>query len=164
MHVFIIAALSADGFIARDAHHPASWTSKEDKRFFVEKTGRAGVVVMGSHTYETIGKPLKGRLNIVYSRFHSYEGVEVTQQEPGALLKDLEQRGYHEVAIIGGAHVYTLFMSAGLVNTLYLTIEPLTFGQGLSLFTKSVEAKLQLKNTTRLGENSIALEYEVLNS
>jgi len=162
MHVFLIAALSADGFIARDAHHLASWTSKEDKRFFVEKTASAGVVVMGSHTYETIGKPLKGRLNIVYSRSRSYEGVEVTQQEPAALLKDLEQRGYHEVAIIGGAHVYTLFMSAGLINTLYLTVEPLTFGQGLPLFNKPVEANLRLKDTTRLGENSIALEYEVL--
>jgi len=162
MHVFIIAAVSIDGFIARDAHHPASWTSKEDKRFFVEKTSKAGVVVMGSHTYETIGRPLTGRLNVVYSRSRHYEGVEVTSEEPSSLLQNFEKRGHHEIAIIGGSHIYTLFLTAGLVDTVYLTIEPLIFGTGLSLFTKPVERRLELKNITRLGEHSIALEYGLL--
>ena len=159
MHVFIIAALSADGFIGRDSHHLASWTSKEDKQFFVEKTSRAGVVVMGSRTYETIGKPLKGRLNIVYSRTRSYEGVETTQKEPSLLLKELEQRGYHEVAILGGSHIYTLFLGAGVVDTLFLTLEPLLFGAGISLFSKPLETPLRLKNLARLGEHGVALEY-----
>ena len=35
MKIFIIAALSADGFIAKDARHAATWTSKEDKQFFI---------------------------------------------------------------------------------------------------------------------------------
>ncbi|MCL5782229.1 MAG: dihydrofolate reductase, partial [Patescibacteria group bacterium] len=59
MKCFIIAALSADGYIARDEHHPAFWTSKEDKKRFVELTKRAGVVIMGSTTYTTIARPLK---------------------------------------------------------------------------------------------------------
>jgi len=67
MNVFIITAISADGFIARDSHHPAVWTSKEDKKRFVEITKRAGVVIMGLNTFRTLPKPLKDRLNIVYS-------------------------------------------------------------------------------------------------
>lgn len=162
MQTFIIAALTADGFIARNSHHLADWTSKEDKRFFVEMTKRAGVMVMGQNTYETIGKPLPGRLNIVYSREKTYPGVEVTQAEPAALLKDLEQRGYKEVAICGGSAIYTMFMEAGVVDTLYLTVEPVLFGQGITLFNKEIDKKLTLMKVEKLGEQSVLLEYTIV--
>ena len=59
MKVFIIAAISADGFIAKDPKEPStSWTSLVDKKHFSEITKRAGTVVMGAKTYETIGKAL----------------------------------------------------------------------------------------------------------
>ena len=39
---FIIAAVTADGFIAKDAQHsPFNWTSKADKKRFIELTKRA---------------------------------------------------------------------------------------------------------------------------
>lgn len=162
MKTFIIAALTADGFIARHSHHSVDWSSKEDKRFFVEMTKRAGVIIMGQNTYETIGKPLSGRLNIVYSRDKTYEGVEVTQKYPGELLQDLEVRGYSEVAICGGATIYTMFMQANLVDKLYLTIEPILFGSGLSLFNKELDSKLELVSTRKLGEQTVLLEYSVV--
>lgn len=159
MKTFIIAAITADGFIARDAHHLASWTSKEDKQFFVQKTKEAGVVIMGANTFETFGKPLKGRLNIVYSRNKQYEGVEVTTKEPAELLKDLEARGFKEVAICGGATIYTMFMKAGVVDTLCLTIEPLLFGSGVSIFNEPLEQHLTLLSAKNLSNNVLLLEY-----
>src|SRR3989344_7183807 len=159
IRTFIIAAMTADGFIARDAHHLASWTSKEDKKFFVERTKQAGVMIMGANTFETFGKPLKGRLNIVYSRSKKYDGVEVTDKPPAELLKDLEARGYTEVAICGGASIYTMFMKAGLVDTLYLTIEPLLFGTGVSIFNEQLEVNLKLISVTNLSNNVLLLEY-----
>lgn len=69
MKIILIAAISVDGKIAE---HPdqisLDWTSKEDTKFFVEKTKEAGVVVMGARTFATIGKPLKGRRVIVLTR------------------------------------------------------------------------------------------------
>ncbi len=163
MKVFIIAVLTADGFIAENASHtPMEWTSKEDKRFFSQRTKQAGVVVFGQNTYETIGKPLPDRHNVVYSKDKQYEGVEVTQKEPGELLQDLEKRGYKEVAICGGSTIYTMFMQAGLVDTLYLTVEPVLFGQGMSLFNKEIDMKLNLVKVEKLGEQSLLLEYNVL--
>ena len=67
MEVFILAAQTADGFIAKNHTHAATWTSKEDKQRFVELTKDAGVIVMGSTTFKTLPKPLKNRLNVVYS-------------------------------------------------------------------------------------------------
>lgn len=157
---FIIASMTADGKIARNATHAATWTSKEDKKFFVERTKQAGVMIMGKTTYETIGRPLPGRLTIVYSQ-EKIEGIETTTLEPEKLLADLETRGYTEVAICGGSTIYTMFMKAKLVDTLYLTIEPIIFGEGMGIFNGEIEASLHLRSCTNLGKDVILLEYGI---
>lgn len=162
MKTFIIAALSADGFIAMDSDHGTDWTSKEDKQFFVEMTKKTGVIIMGQNTYETIGKPLQNRLNIVYSREKDYDGVEVTQKDPKELLLDLEKRGYQEVAIGGGATIYTMFMEQNLVDKLYLSVEPILFGTGMTLFNKELDTRLALVSLKQLGEQTVLLEYNVI--
>jgi dihydrofolate reductase len=160
--VFIIAAMSADGFIAKDEHHPAIWTSKADKKRFVELTKRAGVVVMGSTTYKTLQRPLIDRVNIVYSKNHVFEGVEMTQEDPRVLINKLEERGFKEVAICGGSYIYSMFMKAGLVDTLYLTVEPIVFGKGISLFNEDLSYHLKLVSS-QMSESggSLLLEYRV---
>ncbi|MEK7542506.1 MAG: dihydrofolate reductase family protein [Patescibacteria group bacterium] len=164
MKTFLIAAITADGFIARNSNHLADWTSKEDKQFFTQKTKQAGVVIMGLNTYKTIGKPLLGRHNVVYAppNQEQREGVEITQKPPQELLKDLENKGYSEIAICGGATIYTLFMEAGAVDKLYLTVEPILFGSGIHLFNKELNVKLELESTQKLNEQSILLEYNVI--
>lgn len=163
MKTFIIAVLTADGLIAESQDQISTdWTSKEDKKFFSERTKQAGVIVLGHNTYKTIGRPLPGRLNIVYSK-ENIEGVEVTQKEPAELIKDLENRGYREAAICGGSTIYTMFMEAGLVDKLYLTIEPVLFGSGMTLFNKKFDAKkLELKSMQKLGDETVLLEYDVV--
>lgn len=158
---FIIAAISADGFIARDAHHPAFWTSKDDKKRFVELTKRAGVIVMGSNTFKTLPRPLAERVNIVYTRTKTIEGVETTQEDPQALVDRLEGRGFKEVAICGGSEIYTLFLKAKAVKKIYLTIEPIIFGKGMSLFKDDVNYKLELMNVSKTEGGSVMLEYDV---
>jgi dihydrofolate reductase len=161
MKIFLIAALSADGFIAKNENHPAFWTSKEDKQRFVELTKQAGVVVMGSTTYKTLPRPLKDRVNIVYSRTQKFEGVEMTQLPARDLIMELENRGFKEVAILGGSHVYNMFMQAGLIDTLYLTIEPVLFGTGVRLFTEETLKHLKLVNSSVTEGGSVMLEYKV---
>lgn len=160
---FIIAAMTADGFIARDTHHAATWTSKEDKKFFVERTKQAGVMVMGANTYETIGRPMPGRLTIVYSRDKTYPGVETTTKPPAELLRELEGRGFKEAAICGGASMYTQFLKAGMVDTLYLTVEPLLFGSGMSMVNEKLDVDLKLISHQKLSDNVLLLEYGCIN-
>lgn len=161
--VFIIAATSADGFIAKDSQHsPMYWSSKADKKRFVELTKRAGVVVMGSSTYKTIGRPLQERLNIVYSNSQTFEGVEMTNKSPLELISDLEARGIKEVAICGGSHIYTMFIKAKIVDTIYLTIEPVFFGKGMTMFNEDLHYSLKLVSS-QISESSgsLLLEYKV---
>mgnify|MGYP001575330325 CR=1 FL=1 len=164
MKTFIIAALTADGFIAETNDHAATWTSRADKQFFIERTKQAGVIIMGRKTYDTIGKPLSERLNVVYTheaKPHDAENLIYTSLPPAELLKNLALKGYQEVAICGGASIYTLFLKAGLVDTLCLTIEPKLFGQGISLFTKKIAANLELREVKKLDEQVILLNYRV---
>lgn len=180
MQVFIIASITADGFIARFTdQNSLDWTSKADKRFFTKRTKEAGVVVMGKTTFATIDakyKPLKDRLNIVYTRqpAKSYlsEGswasdiskFRTTSLEPKQLVAQLQNEGYRQLAICGGASIYTYFLQAGVVDTIYLTVEPVFFGDGVKLFNEVIGQNLQLnlKNSQQLEQSgTVLLEYQV---
>ncbi len=163
MHVFLIAAQSVDGFIAPTATEKSTnWTSAEDKKHFVALTKRAGVVVMGRTSFDTIGRALPERRMIVYTRGTiNLPGVETTTLPPRELIAQLAHEGHTEVAICGGAQIYDLFLSADVVDTLYLTIEPIVFGAGVKLFTKERIQRLTLKETTHTEGGTLFLEYHL---
>lgn len=166
MNVFIIAAVTADGFIGKNSGHSADWTSKEDKQLFVRLTKEAGVMVMGSTTFKTIGRALPGRKTIIYSSkpeaFADMEGdIEVTSESPQKLVTRLEGEGYSSLAICGGAQIYSLFLGANVVDELYITIEPIIFGKGVPLFSSPLSVQLELLEQSMLGEQSVLLHYKV---
>lgn len=164
MKVFIIAALTVDGFIGRSSKHLADWTGGEDKKLFVQLTKEAGIVVMGSRTFATIGRALPGRRTIVYTKDASHvtvPDVEVTSEAPADLLARLETEGASSVAICGGTSIYELFVEANLVDELYLTFVPIAFGKGLNLFAKEHALKLKLLETSALADGSIFAHYAV---
>jgi dihydrofolate reductase len=120
---------------------------------------------MGSTTYATLLKPLKERVNIVYSRDKTFEGAETTQLSPRELLKELEDRGFKSVAICGGSSIYSMFMKAGVVDTIYLTIEPLLFGTGIPLFKEDMNYQLETRSVQQSEESgSLLIEYSVKHS
>lgn len=165
VRVVAIAAITADGMIARGPDHPVTWSSKEDKRMFAAASRRAGVIVMGRSTYEAMPKPLADRLQIVMTstpeRFTGIAGqVEFTAHSPEKVLADLEQRGFREVVVGGGGAIYHAFIAAGLVDELWLTVEPLLFGAGVSLLGgQTVEAQLRLLEVVHLSAQAVQLKY-----
>lgn len=164
MIVNLIAAISADGKIAQSQNQNSlDWTSKEDTAFFVAKTKEAGVVVMGSRTFETIGKPLKGRRLIVLRETPgSVEGIEYVNESPKNLIARLESEGVQQVVIGGGSSVYSQFLQAGLVTDMYLTIEPILFGGGIPLAQGFDRIQMSLIEVTKLNEQAVLMHY-VLN-
>ena len=66
MKLSIIAAVAANGVIGNNNQLP--WRYPKDMKRFVEITKKIGVVVMGRKTYESIGKPLPDRINMVVSK------------------------------------------------------------------------------------------------
>ncbi len=104
MIISIIAAVSENGVIGNG--NRLLWKLSDDLRHFKKLTlGR--FVIMGRNTFNSIGKPLKGRTNIVLTRNDSLkiEGVTIIHSLPGA-LEFARNQNQNEVFIIGGADLY----------------------------------------------------------
>ena len=117
----IIAAVTENGCIGINNQLP--WYLPEDLKYFRRLT-TGGVVIMGRKTYESIGKPLPNRTNIVISRKAGYhpEGIKVVSSLEDALdlaAQVSEINGIDDVFVIGGAQIYALALP--LANRLYLT-------------------------------------------
>jgi dihydrofolate reductase len=100
--VNLIVARSRNGVIGRDGALP--WRLPEDLAFF-KRTTMGHPIVMGRRTWESIGRPLPGRRNIVVSRRADYTaaGAEVAPSLDEALRLCA---GSAELFVIGGAQLY----------------------------------------------------------
>jgi dihydrofolate reductase len=96
-----VVAVARNGAIGMDGALP--WRIPEDMKHFKRVTlGHA--VIMGRKTWESIGKPLVDRRNIVVSRSASIPGVEVVRSVDEALKLAWERDD--EPRVIGGAEIY----------------------------------------------------------
>jgi dihydrofolate reductase len=158
-------AMTADGIIGRTNAHFPDWTCSEDKRMFKQMSQKAGVVIMGSRTFDTIGKALPGRLNVVMTRrpeqYESAENLVFWSGSPRSLLDDLNSKGFETAVLAGGATINSLFVRDGLIDELYLTIAPKLFGQGLSSFADPLDLDLELKEVRCLEAQTVFLIYQI---
>ena len=108
MEIILIAAVSKDKVIGKQGGIP--WKIKEDLSFFKEKTLNSPII-MGRATYESIGRPLPNRLNIVMTRSaKNTEGVtEVTSVEK-AIEAASKNKDSSRVYVIGGENIYKEFL------------------------------------------------------
>jgi dihydrofolate reductase len=106
--IVLVAAAAENGVIGRDNALP--WRLKSDMRRFRARTwGKP--VVMGRKTFQSMGKALAGRTNIVVSRDREFSapGVVVAPDLRAALTSargDALRRGADEIVVIGGAEIY----------------------------------------------------------
>jgi len=165
MKVILLMALTVDGKIARHPNQFIDWSSKADKKLFVQMTKKAGVLIMGSRTYDTIGCPLPGRKNIVLTRNKDRqsdsENLIFTDQKPADLLGELKTDGYTEVILTGGSTINTLFARANLIDEIVVTISPKIFGTGISLFSDELDLSLDLKSMGKVDDGLVVLKYQV---
>jgi dihydrofolate reductase len=113
--ISLVVAVSTNGVIGRDGELP--WHLPDDLRNFRRlTTGKP--IVMGRKTYESIGRPLPDRHNIVMTRDTGFEapGCDVVATPEAALAAAADAA---EVMIIGGAGIYDTFLS--IADRIYLT-------------------------------------------
>lgn len=175
MEVFLIAAMTLDGYIGRsETDRSFDWTTSEDKVEYIAKIKQAQHLVMGATTLKTFQKFPPGTVCHVYTRNPAdfkTEGLSQaatyfpTNNAPIDLVAELASQGVAQLAICGGASIYQQFLAAGVVTKIYLTIEPIMFGDGIKLFGPTTAGKkLQLVSSRQLNDQgSLWLEYTVKN-
>jgi dihydrofolate reductase len=109
-----IAAMAKNRVIG--AHGKIPWHLPDDFRWFKRAT-IGGVVVMGRKTYESLGKPLPGRENVVLSRSAEIPGVRMIRSMEQLLSESFGER---EVWIIGGSDLYA--QALPFCTDLYLSL------------------------------------------
>lgn len=112
----LIVAVSRNGQIGVSNELP--WHIKEDLQYF-KKLTTGSTVIMGRKTFESIGRPLPNRKNVVLTRDTSFtaSGIEVVHSVE-TLLSYIKED--NNVFIIGGGEVYSLLLS--YANKLYITL------------------------------------------
>lgn len=158
-------AMTLDGKIAKNSSHFPNWTSKEDKQLFAKISKECGAVIMGYNTFLTFPSPLRDRLNVVFTlekNLPEIENVKWVCGEPEDVLKNLEDIGYKQAILGGGAFINSLFLKKKLIDEIIVTIEPKLFGEGLSLFSKAFDINLKNIEVNKINDNSIVLKYIVI--
>ncbi len=107
MNISMIVAVASNGVIGKDGKMP--WHLPSDLRHFKRVTS-GHAVVMGRKTFESIGRALPDRMNVVLSQRRDFapDGVTVVAT-PEAAIKLATQQGHKELFVIGGGEVYYLF-------------------------------------------------------
>lgn len=121
MKLALIWAMSRNRVIGRNNALP--WHLSEDLRYFKRVT-MGKPIIMGRKTWESIGRPLPGRTNIVITRDQNFQaaGVRVVHSLDDALRLAEHVgviEGAEEVIVIGGAEIYALALPKA--ERLYLT-------------------------------------------
>ncbi|MER3554075.1 MAG: hypothetical protein C4331_06930 [Meiothermus sp.] len=169
-----IAAISLDGLITRHDEEGTGFASPEDAQFFRQVLKTFDCSLMGRRTYEVsrerILKSLTPeRLRVVRTQHpESFvadavrERLEFTSAPLSEVLNDLEARGKQRCAVLGGTRIYSECLEQGLMNELWLTVEPIGFGSGKRLLEGDLDVRFSLKNVRHLSENTLLLEYKVI--
>lgn len=117
--ISFVVAMDDNRAIGKDNDLP--WYLPNDLKHF-KKTTMGKPIVMGRKTYESIGKPLPGRENIVVTRDKSYkaEGTTIVHS-----VNEVLQMNAEEICVIGGSEIFKQFLP--VADRLYITEIHYTF-------------------------------------
>ncbi len=166
MKTILYMAISANGYIAKEDDN-TSWISKEEWDSYSAFVRKVGSMIIGHRTYDILTKqPEFSELKEVKIVVVSHENFKTlapnhlttrTPQQALSLLKDLD-----EVVVAGGGKLNSSFMKEGLIDEIYLDVEPLVFGKGIKLFADDdFEYRLKLLDINKLNKNTVQLHYAV---
>lgn len=153
MIISIIVAIDRNGLMGLNNELP--WHLPNDLKYFKEKTLNKPII-MGRKTYESIGKALPKRKNIVLSNnplAHYNDAIGITHIDDAIKIATLEED--EECFIIGGNSIFELALKNDLVDRIYLTIIGteinITNSDDSIYFNEDFEGNWDLKSINKLG-------------
>jgi dihydrofolate reductase len=172
MRVVLADVISLDGKIAKlDGSMVRDWASSEDGALLAELLYSSDVVLIGRNTYDQQKPGLHDDRLYVILTHHPDMFVsdavtgkrEFTNSSPARLMQELAERGYKNVLMLTGGEISAAFLKAGLVDELYLTIEPLIFGAGIPMLSgENLLITCHLESVARLNQQGTTLMHYLI--
>lgn len=114
--ISLIWAMDNHNLIGKNNALP--WHLPEDLKFF-KRTTMGSPIAMGRKTWDSLGRPLPGRENIVITRNHSFSSADCTVLNSIEAFAEYCNSKDEEIFVIGGAEIYHLCLP--FASRLYLT-------------------------------------------
>ena len=137
----LTVATSEDGLISPTIDTPTDvWASAEEQALFFADIEASDWAIMGRHTHEAADKPERRRI-VFSSRIAGWQRPTQLWLDPAGLTPgDLAERvqdvrPLRRGLILGGTRVHDWFLSQDAIHRIHLTVEPVTFGDGLPVFS-----------------------------
>ena len=169
MEVTLAAVMSIDGKITDGKNSDVrTWASEEDGRHFTRLVRSHDAIVMGRKTYEAVRPEGEAdRLRLVmthspdtYDEKYQQDDIEFTDATPEQIIGSLAIEGYKNLLVAGGAEVYAAFIRSGLVDHMFITIEPVLLGAGRSLLEdETARARCELLSVEPLNSTGTLLAH-----
>ena len=161
-------AVSVDGFIA-NKNDETPWSDAEWQEFN-KKAAEIGNVLIGRKTYElmrddgSLGElPCKTIFVLSKKLNEASDKRVIIIKSPTQALKEAHKLGYSHLMVAGGSKTNSAFLKAGLVEELFLDVEPILLGSGIPLAINfDTQLNLELINTKRYGKSGIQLHYRMI--
>lgn len=155
MLISMISAMAQDNVIGKNNELPWAGELPADMAFFIKNT-KSKPVIMGRKTFESIGRPLPNRTNIIITSNKDLKinGVIVVHSIEDALE---EASDYDEVMIIGGTNIYKQFI--GSANKLYITDIDCTVENSDSVFPKIDESWTEISSDFHKKDEKNKYDY-----
>jgi dihydrofolate reductase len=164
MKTILYLTLSANGLITQaDEAHTVPPEILGD---FVQRIMGAGNVVIGRRTFELMGAQMAQSAfsaieTVVVSRSPSQAQGVVFAASPREALEHLEREGFETALVGGGAELDASVLSEGLVDEIYLNLEPIVTSKGIALGAGDDHSDLHLDETVKLSDDIVQLRYKL---
>ncbi len=160
--------ITANGYIATKDDN-VDWISKESWKSYLNTIRKMDAVIIGRRTYDlmprkefqknchyivlTHKKPSKSKTSNIL--FNNRSAKEV--------LAFLKKNRFKKVCIAGGSKTNASFMKTGLIDEIYLDVEPIILGSGIQLFSPTnFKNNLILLGIKKLNRNTVQLHLKIL--
>jgi dihydrofolate reductase len=147
-----IVAMTRKRVIGKDNKIP--WRLQGEQKWFKEAT-MGHPILMGRKTFESIGRPLPGRRNLVVTRTGNFAGVDLIR-DLNAFDPALYESDGKDIFVIGGAEIYRALLSR--CNTIYATVVKKECGG--DTFFPEFESQFDLPETLRVTPEFDILCYQ----
>jgi len=167
MEVILYMAQSVNGIVSKE-NDDVPW--HDIWPTYYHEIKKAGNIIVGKRTYEIMKKVGEFKkcgdpLTVVLSKTHyvSTNQNVIFVKSPKKALEILRSKGFRKIIVGGGSKTNYSFLKSGLIDKMYIDIEPIIFAKGIAFLPPhAFESKLKLLRIKRLSKNTIQLHYKVI--
>jgi dihydrofolate reductase len=174
MQITFLAVQSINGFITRNDEPGVGFASREDNAWFEEFLHGMDLILMGRQSYEvsrdwvrgdTIGPAPRWIFTRDADRYSDERipgKLEFVGLDKQAFIESVEDQVLNKVALCGGPGISSWFFDHGLVDEMYITVEPVIFQRGTPLLAVTRDVDCELLSVRNLSNQTLLLHYRVL--